>query len=272
MSIEKTEAIVLKTYNWSESSRTVVFFSKRHGKIALVDKGGRRFKSKRGRLMPFARFEITFYASEKESRGYISDIELIKALAFEKDGTLGRLAYGSAACELLSLTLPEEEPQRNLYDYLSRFLETMENADKRSLLGLFLSFFLRLLTQLGYHPSLTYCSGCGAPITEASLTNQSDVSFKADTVRFYPDRGGVLCQACQTAADYYIPLSADGFGHLVELQNASLIEAAAVPIRYSEGTLLLEALTRFLGCQAELKADLKSLEFLDKLKNSSLNG
>ena len=63
MALEKTEAVVLKAFNWSESSRTVLFFSRRFGRIALVDKGGRSFKSKRGRVTPFAKLEISFYQS-----------------------------------------------------------------------------------------------------------------------------------------------------------------------------------------------------------------
>jgi len=39
-----------ENYNWSESSRTAVFFTERFGKLPLVDKGGRSAKSKRGPL------------------------------------------------------------------------------------------------------------------------------------------------------------------------------------------------------------------------------
>ena len=110
MALEKTDAVVLRTFNWSESSRTVIFFTRNFGKMALVDKGGRSIKSKRGRIVSFTHMELTFYASEKESNGYIRDVDTLKAFSFEKDGAVGRLAYGSAACELLNLLLPEEEP------------------------------------------------------------------------------------------------------------------------------------------------------------------
>jgi DNA repair protein RecO (recombination protein O) len=107
MSLEKTEAVVLKAFNWSESSRTIVFFSRRFGKLALIDKGGRSLKSKRGRIVAFATLEVTFYASHKESPGYIRDVDPIATFSFDKEGTLGRLAYGSAGCELLHSLLPE---------------------------------------------------------------------------------------------------------------------------------------------------------------------
>ena len=115
LSTIKVRNVILKMFNWSESSRTVIFFSKEFGKLPLIDKGGRSFKSKRGRLQSFSQLGLTFYSSEKESSGYISDIELIKMYSFEKEGTLGRLAYASAACELLNLLLPQGQTQETLY-------------------------------------------------------------------------------------------------------------------------------------------------------------
>ena len=146
MALEKTEAVVLRTFNWSESSRTVIFFTRDFGKIALVDKGGRSIKSKRGRIMSFALMELTFYTSEKESNGYIRDVDPLKIFSFEKDGTVGRLAYGSAACEMLNLLLPDEEVQPALFAYFVDFLNAVELADKRSLPAIFLKmqFYLQL--------------------------------------------------------------------------------------------------------------------------------
>jgi DNA repair protein RecO (recombination protein O) len=266
MSLEKTEAVVLKAFNWSESSRTVIFFSHRFGKLALVDKGGRSFKSKRGRIVGFAVLEITFYDSQKESSGYIRDVDPLETFSFEKEGTMGRLAYGSAACELLHLLLPEEETQIDLYDYFVGYLKCVDVADKRSLPALFLAFFLRTLSHLGYHPSLTHCAACG----RADQVDSQAAARPTEYAQFCPERGGVLCSSCQTPADQYIRLSSACFEQLVNLQSASLTEAAAMPITYADTELLLEALTRFVSCQTGVSGDLKSLEFLQKLKKTDL--
>jgi DNA repair protein RecO (recombination protein O) len=262
MPLEKSEALMLKAFNWSESSRTVVFFSRDFGKIALIDKGGRTFATKRGRLQPFALMELTYHQSERTSRGYISDSDLIKLFDFEKEGTLGRLAYASAACELLNLLLPEEEPLPALFTYVLGFMEKVNVVEKRYLPSVFITFFLRLLSQLGYHPSLSYCIGCGKDFGE--------VEQLTDTVYFSPERGGFVCPACQRLGEYYIGVSVGGFRLLMRLQTASLDEASAVQIGYQEAALVLEALTRFLSYQAGVASDLKSLEFLEKLKHSHL--
>ncbi len=260
MPLEKSEAIILKSFNWSESSRMVVFFSEQFGKLKLTDRGGRSMKSKRGRLTPFARLDLTFYLSEKQSGGYISDSEMVELFSLERDGTLGRLAYASAACELLYLLVPEREDQPGLYRYVVSYLRLTDTVDKHSLPSLFICFFLRLLSQLGYHPSLAYCVSSGTP-AEEFVPEGADVAFSAE-------RGGIVSPPCQRPGEYYIRLSYAGFHHLKALQTASLAEAAAHRVTFAEAAVILEALAKFVRYQADLPANLKSLEFLDKLKKT----
>jgi DNA repair protein RecO (recombination protein O) len=261
MPLEKSEAFILKLFNWSESSRTVVFFSRDFGKLPLVDKGGRRFKSKRGRLLQFARMELTFYSSEKTTSGYISDSEILELYSFEKEGTLGRLAYGSAACELVYLLLPEQQPQPTSYEYCLTYFRIVARADKQYLPAIFLTFYIRLMSQLGYRPSLAYCVGCSKEL-EKIVAEESQPLFS-------PERGGMTCRACQRAGEQYIPLSADGARLLAALQRASLDEAASLPVGYQDAALLTEALTKFLKYHSGLVSDLKSLAFLEKLKKAT---
>ncbi len=265
MSLEKTEAVILTTHNWSESSRTVELFTRDFGKLSLVDKGGRRFKTKRGRLIPFARLEVTFYKSEKSASGYLSEVALLEPYPLEKDGSIGRLGYASAACELLRFLLSDEQPQPGLYRLFVRFLSLVESTEKRFLPGLFLTFFLRLLSHLGYHPSLAHCVNCGRPAV-------SEEEESPEQFFFSPERGGILCPSCQTAGDYYIPLSDMTIKQLVALQNASLAEAGRYPIGYTEATILVEALVKFVNFQTGLISRLKSLEFLKQLKPTNNKG
>lgn len=273
MALQKSEAVILKKFNWSESSRTVHFFTRDFGKLPLNDKGGRSFKSRRGRMVPFCRMEITFYKSEKETTGYISDSEILEAFSFEKDGSLGRLAYGSAACELLYLLLPEGEAQVSLYNYFISFLKATDRFDKHGLPALFIAFFLKTLSQLGYHPSLGYCVGCSREANgEESREGHNGVTRFAGEVLFSPERGGIVCPSCQKPGEYYISLSAGNRRLLAALQTASLSEAAAVPVGFTAAAQLLDLLAKFLNYQSGLNTGLKSLEFLDKLKNSQLAG
>lgn len=262
MALEKSEAVLLKMFNWSESSRTAVFLTQRFGKMPLVDKGGRSAKSKRGRLMSFAHLEISFYKSEKQTTGYLSDCDILEEFSVEKEGSLGRLAYGSAAAELLNLLLPEGEAQPALFAYFLRFLRQVSDAGKQFLPAIFVAFYLRTMSQLGYHPSLGFCTGCRK---EAEKIEPGD-----GQMMFSPERGGLVCPSCQKPGEYYIGLSAEQLRLLSVLQRASLDEAATVPIGFQEASLLVDTLTKFLKYHSGLISDIKSLKFLDKLKSSQL--
>ena len=85
---------------------------------------------------------------------------------------------------------------------------------------------------------------------------------------FSPDGGGVVCSACQTIGDYYIPLSRDNHRLLVRLQNSSYTEATGLSIKYIEATNLLDMLVTFVSYQTGTISSLKSLEFLKKLGKS----
>jgi len=261
MALKTTEAVILKSFNWSESSRTVVLFTRDFGRLALVDKGGRRLNTKRGRLIPFARLEITFYSSEKESSGYISDINLVQSFSLEEEGSLGRLAYASAGCELLFLLLSDEQPQPDLYRYFVSFLQYVETFNKQSLPSLFLTFFIHLLSYLGFQPSLSSCVGCGK--------NGADLYAKSSDIAFVPERGGIVCNTCLQPGDYYIPFSPESHTLLMALQVSPLARTVDIPMGYKETTQLLEALMKFVNFQSGINVELKSLEFLEKLKNNN---
>lgn len=263
MALTKTEAVILKQFNWSESSRTVVFFTDTRGKLALIDKGGRSFKSKRGRLLQLARMEIIYYRSERQSSGYISEVELLQIFSMEGDGALGRLTFASAACETLFMLLPEEEKQTDLYDYFLSYLKMLEKVEKACLPSLFISFFVRVISSQGYHPSLGYCVGCGKDSNQIIAGESIQVNFSAE-------RGGIVCQTCQRPADDYIRFSKESYNLLKKLETASLSEAATMPIGYQESIQLIDGLNRFVSFQTGQKPGLKSVEFLEKLKNSDL--
>src|SRR5215468_11853079 len=45
MAVEKAQALVLRTTDWSETSRIATLWTREHGKVRVLAKGGRRLKS-----------------------------------------------------------------------------------------------------------------------------------------------------------------------------------------------------------------------------------
>ena len=256
----KSEAILLRLVNWKENSRIDTFFTDNTGKVSIIDRGGRSLKSKRGRVTAFSRMEITYFRSEKTGTGYIGEVDILESFSLEKGGSLGRLTFASAALEILNDLLPENEPLEPLYHLTVQFMRHMNNSSRESLLPVFIAYFLKTLSFLGYRPNFAGCVGCGK--------DKADFDGGAPAL-FSPERGGLVCPTCQTMGEYYIKLQSDRLDILYSLQISSLTEAAGMRITMKTTEELLELLTAFVKYQTGVDK-LKTLDFLDKLKKSQL--
>jgi len=253
-----SEGIILKSVNWKENSRIVTFFLENRGRFSIIDRGGRSIKSKRGRLQTFCRLEVNYFKSEKSGTGYLTEVDPIESFLFEKEGSLGRLAFASAALEILYDLLPEDEPQESLYHLTMQFLRLTDLAHKVSLYPLFLAYLMKLLSYLGYRPNFAGCVGCGRDMH--NYENNNGLAFS-------PERGGLVCSTCQIAGEYYIRLQPERQKTVYALQTASLAEATDFKIKFKEAENILELLTDFLRYQTGTR-ELRSLVFLEKLKKS----
>lgn len=252
-----SEGIILKSVNWKENSRIVTFFLENCGRLSIIDRGGRSIKSKKGRLLTFCRMEVNYFKSERSGAGYLTEVDPIESFLFERDGSLGRLTFASAAVEILYNLLPEDEPQESLYHLTLQFLKLTDLAHKISLYPLFLAYLMKLLSFLGYRPNFAGCVGCGKDLQNS---NNNRLAFSAE-------RGGLVCSTCQIAGEYYIRLQSERQKIVYALQTASLAEATNFKIKFKEAEDLLELLTNFLRYQTGTK-ELKTLVFLEKLKKT----
>lgn len=259
MPVKKTEAFVLKSFNWSESSRTISFFTRDSGRLALNDRGGRSIKGKRGRALNLTHLEITYYDSDKPTAGHLSETQVLSKWTFSQDGALGRLAFSSAVCELLYQLLPEHEPHRDIFAYTLKYFAAMDSAQRDALPSVFLSYLFRLCSMLGYRPVLTGCVKCGRSVK----------SLEADSVLFAPEQGGLVCGSCQAPGERYIALATEDLIRAVTLQAGSLDEAAEEPIGFTQSTRIIEVALAFLKAQTGVHK-LNSLEFIEKLKQTNL--
>jgi DNA repair protein RecO (recombination protein O) len=261
----KSEGIILKTVNWKEQSKILTVFTDNAGLQSIIDRGGRSLKTKRGRMMTFSRLELTYFKSEKSGTGYISEVEPLELFQFQKEGSLGRLTFASAALELLNDLLPKDEPQEGLYHLTIQYLRHTDAAPKASIIPLFLAYFMRLLSLLGYRPNFSGCIGCGKERTKSAVVNSENRAYYI----FSPERGGLVCSSCQKMGEYYIKLQSGRLDKIYSLQTASLAEASKIRLRLNEAEEILETLTGFMKYQTGGK-DLNSLKFLEKLKKSNM--
>lgn len=181
MSVERTEAIVLRTYNLTESSKIAVLLTPARGKVRAVAKGVRRTKSKFGSsLEPITHIDAQIYRKEGRELQNLAQAETRKAFAPIRSD-LKKLGLGSLMCELMEQFVQENEESSAYFLLLSVSLEALSNMSKNCE-SLLLFFYLKLLAVSGLLPDLKRCAGCRATV-------QGPAFLDAGT-------GGVLCSAC----------------------------------------------------------------------------
>ncbi len=185
--IVKTEAIVLKSKKYKETSRLVTFYTKRYGKINGIIKGAREFKNKFGStLEPLSYVMIVFYKKETTQLYLVTQCDLLKAFkSISQD--LEKLEAALKIIELVNKVMHDEEENQKLFNLLINVLLSIETAN-RNYANLFYLFEIKLGEILGYRYNFSTCGKCGVDIYNNGNENEQQV--------FDFSKGSIMCVDC----------------------------------------------------------------------------
>lgn len=184
--IFKTEAIVIRSSRWSESSKIVHLFTKDKGYLKVIAKGALQQKSPfRGTLETLNLIEIV--VSHKESRG----LQLITAASLQNSfqkirADLQKTSIAFSVIELIQQLLRTHEPLREFFDYTTQIISQLNqtpSSDQRIYLW---HFMLNLSRSLGFGWAFGECLFCG-------------LSPPTPFVYLDYENGGIVCQKCSTS-------------------------------------------------------------------------
>lgn len=193
MDIFKTDALVLRSSRWSESSKIVHLFTADQGYVKVIAKGALQSKSQfRGVLETLNLIEAV--VSHKESRGLqlITSASLLNSFQRIRDD-LNKTAIAFSMLEVIQQLLRTHEPLREFFDYTTQLLEKInshqqvndfQESDPRIYLW---HFLLTLSHSLGFGWSLEECHVC----RNAPQPPQVYLDY---------ENGAVICQKCVSDA------------------------------------------------------------------------
>lgn len=151
--IIRTEAVVLRGLDYSESSRIVTLLTRKHGKTAVLAKGARRTKSKFGAtLQPMAHTQVVFYYKPTRSLQMLSESSHVTTYRTLHD-QLPKITLGLRMVELTDALISDENPQPAIFELLVRVLHRLDAEEERSQ-TLWPFFQLRLAEALGVAPAI----------------------------------------------------------------------------------------------------------------------
>src|SRR3954468_17701106 len=160
MAAEKALAGVLRTTDWSESSRIATMWTREFGKVRALAKWGRRLKSAFENALDLLTVcSIVLIRKSSGSLDLLTEARVVQRFGRLRTD-LAALYAAYYVAELLADWTEEYDPHPALFDEALATLRDLGQPGRVT--GIRLARFeLVLLRELGYSPALAECAACG---------------------------------------------------------------------------------------------------------------
>src|SRR5262245_5592267 len=200
---EKSLALVVRSTDWSETSRIATLWTRDFGKVRVLAKGGRRLKSNfEIALDLLCVCSIVFLRKSSGGLDLLTEAQADEQFPHLRSN-LTALYAGYYIAELLSDWTQEYDPHPALFDAARQALRDFGAAPERLAVRL-AAFELATIQELGYRPVLDRCAECVGGLDE-------------DRLAFSASIGGLLCPTCQVRHRDRQPVGAETAGLLRQL-------------------------------------------------------
>lgn len=152
-SIIRTEAVVLRSLDYGETSQIVTLFTREKGKMGVMAKGARRPKSSFGAtLQPMAYTQVVFYYKPTRTLQTLSESSHVESF-HRLRRSLKTITVGLRIVELVDALLEEEDPNPEVFSLIVRALRRLNTTTARAA-NLWPYVQLQLAHALGMAPSV----------------------------------------------------------------------------------------------------------------------
>lgn len=183
MTLLVTEAIVLHSADYLESSRILRLATRDAGVQSVVARGARNSRKRFGSAVDlFAQGQAQFETRTGRDLHVLVGFDVARS----HPGLAEHLARFTAASALAEVTLRvlHEEAAPALFDGLANALADLAQQPGESAIAITLGALWRLVRDVGFSPVLDHCANC-----RADIPADQDAAFSHQA-------GGVLCRRC----------------------------------------------------------------------------
>src|SRR5262249_45957269 len=151
MASEKAQGLVLRTTDWSESSRIATIWTREFGKVRALARGGRRLRSSfESSLDLLTLCSIVLLRKSSGGLDLLTEAQVIQRFPRLRND-LGALYAGYYVAELLADWTEENDPHPNLFEEAVAALHDFGTAEKAVGLRV-MRFEAVFLREMGYSP------------------------------------------------------------------------------------------------------------------------
>jgi len=248
--IVSTDAIVLRTMKYGDTSKIVTLYSRKYGKIRVMAKGARTSKNKFGAsLEPMVHSSVVMYKKEHRELHLLSKCEIASPfLGLNDDG--GKMAIGLAMIELVNMVMHDEEENQPMYTLLLESLQAVDESEKNPE-NIFFAFELRMAAIFGYGLNIQHCARCGRSLIEEGATAFSYILLAS---------GSAVCSDCHKENNVGgVKVSREMAQWLSRLSSAPTRSVTSESISRSMQSEMLALLQTYLKYHIEGVRTLRSL-------------
>ena len=147
--IINTDAIVLKTFSYGETSLISRCFTKDKGKISFIIKGA---KSKKNLISPYFQplsyINIIYKENEKRELQIVSKVSFVQIWT-KIPLSLKKMSLSQSILEISDFTLEKNDPYTNLFNILIETFQSLENEDLNENI-VFWYYECKILSEMGF--------------------------------------------------------------------------------------------------------------------------
>lgn len=249
MALYNAEAIIIRVRDFDEADKVAVMLTREEGKIQAVAKGARRPRNRYAAATQlFTHVKAALFSGRNLHT--LSQIDIVESFRHMRED-LDRMAYGTYACELMDELLKERQPYEQTFLLLLTTLHLL-NAPEMAPEPILRSYELKLLSILGFRPSLETCVVCDRPVGEGTW------------VRFAPALGGTLCGSCTSEGEVVDRVSRGAIETIKRLLEGDIRRAHMIRLSGDIYHDVDKCISDYISVRTERK--LKSREFLDMMR------
>ena len=147
--IINTDAIVLKTFPYGETSLISRCFTKNKGKISFIIKGA---KSKKNLISPYFQplsyINIIYKENDKRELQIVSQVSFVQ-IWIKIPLSLKKISLSQSILEISDFTLEKNDPFPNLFDILIKTFQNLESGDLNDNI-IFWNYECKILSEMGF--------------------------------------------------------------------------------------------------------------------------
>ena len=248
MSIVKTEALLLKKINFSDSSNIIHFYTKEFGKISVIAKGSRQIKSQfRGYIEPLNHLSIIFYNKSTRDIQTLSKVDLIHTYISNLNDIIAN-SYGMAILESIDKLVHHNEENQKLFDMTINILDFIDQKPGMADIA-FLLFLLGAIKLLGYKINFDHCHYCGEELSNLYYNDENPQP---------------VCFHC--AGKYFDEIQVNQVNWIRKADMMDLLLPIKTIEKAPESAKTIDFLLNYAGMHFDFYPKLNSLELLKYLK------